>query len=257
MEQMSVLVIIPVYNKERGVRRAVESVINQSYRKFEIVIVDDASNDDSLKIINSLANEHKQITVISHDENMGRSIARNTGMDAKHATYVAFLDADDSYSKDFLQITTNVLNKNPELDAIKVGINLPVEIEREKYLALYNSSAANMIFRKNILSFLGGFPEDEAYQSEFGGEDIALNQLFSPPFKMGAIEDKLYNYYPDEDSHFYKFINRSKVINGRLHVEPSKHDWITQNAMKKNMHDRNLRIRELVARVGSVNSSIV
>ncbi|MCI1778689.1 MAG: glycosyltransferase [Bacteroidales bacterium] len=89
-----VSVVIPVYNTEAYVREAVESIMNQTFRDLEIIIVNDGSTDGSTSVIKSLEDADKRITVISQ-ENQGLSAARNAGMRIASGKYIYFMDSDD------------------------------------------------------------------------------------------------------------------------------------------------------------------
>src|SRR5688572_14374271 len=88
-----VTVVIPVYNRAQAVRRAIASVLAQTFQDFEIVVVDDGSTDDSVRSVESF--DDPRIRMIRHEGNLGGSVARNTGITAAVAPYVAFLDSDD------------------------------------------------------------------------------------------------------------------------------------------------------------------
>lgn len=92
--QPLISVIIPVYNVESYLRECVESVINQTYKNIEIILVDDGSTDSSGKICEEYLDKDSRVTVI-HQQNGGLSAARNTGYDACNGEYVYFLDSDD------------------------------------------------------------------------------------------------------------------------------------------------------------------
>ena len=87
-------VIVPVYNAEEYVENTVQSIINQTYKNIQIILVDDGSIDQSLKIIQQLAKKEKRIKVI-HQENKGVSAARNKGISFATGDYLTFVDADD------------------------------------------------------------------------------------------------------------------------------------------------------------------
>ena len=93
----TVSVIIPVYNKERYLSNAIESIINQSYNDWEIVLVDDCSTDDSAKIISKFTHKYHNIIYHKQDKNGGAAVARNTALTLAKGRYVAFLDADDEW----------------------------------------------------------------------------------------------------------------------------------------------------------------
>jgi len=88
-----VSVIIPVYNSEKYILECINSVINQTYKNLEIIIIDDKSTDNSVNIIKSI--KDKRIKLIELEKNSGAAIARNKGIQASTGHYICFLDSDD------------------------------------------------------------------------------------------------------------------------------------------------------------------
>lgn len=100
--QPRITVAIPVYNMEETVEKAVRSVMEQTYRNFELVVVDDGSTDSTPAILDSLAAEDGRVRVI-HQKNQGRAGARSTGVKNARGEYLAWLDADDWMEKEALE----------------------------------------------------------------------------------------------------------------------------------------------------------
>ena len=96
----SFTVIIPLYNKEPYIKRALETVLNQTYDNFEMIIIDDGSTDEGVRIVSSI--QDTRIKVFSQI-NSGVSAARNRGALLAKNQYLAFLDADDTWEPNFLQ----------------------------------------------------------------------------------------------------------------------------------------------------------
>jgi len=96
---MKVSVVIPAYNRASLLKRAIESVITQTYQDFEIIVVDDASTDNTEAIVSELAFEHSdhKIHYVKHIHNRGEAGARNSGVKAATGELVAFLDSDDEW----------------------------------------------------------------------------------------------------------------------------------------------------------------
>lgn len=92
-----VSVIIPVYNAEKYISKAIESVLEQSYKNIEIVLVDDCSSDGSGKIINSYLNKYKNINYFVFKRNCGVAAARNKAIELSKGRFIAFLDSDDEW----------------------------------------------------------------------------------------------------------------------------------------------------------------
>lgn len=111
MTEGLISVIMPVYNAQIYLERAVRSVMTQSYRNLEILLVDDGSKDSSGEICDRLAQEDSRIKVI-HQENRGPSAARNRGVDASSGEYITFVDNDDLLNKDFVKVLYELVKKH-------------------------------------------------------------------------------------------------------------------------------------------------
>lgn len=112
-------VIVPVYNTEKYVGKCIESILNQSYQNFELIIVDDGSKDKSLSVCIEYS-EDPRIKIISQ-KNQGVSMARNTGLDNANGDYVVFVDSDDEILPDMLSQMIKV-SKKYNADLIMCGV---------------------------------------------------------------------------------------------------------------------------------------
>lgn len=105
-------VIIPNYNNEKYIEQCINSILNQSYPCYEIIVVDDRSTDSSRKIISELARKYDKIKPIFLEINQGVSNARNTGLEAARGEYITFIDSDDFYySNSKLENEMNLIDK--------------------------------------------------------------------------------------------------------------------------------------------------
>jgi len=102
-----VSVIIPVYNTEKYLEEAINSIINQTLQEIEIIVVNDASTDNSGKILEEFAQKDSRIKVLTHEKNKGLSEARNTGIKEICGEYLYFFDSDDILELDCLELCYN------------------------------------------------------------------------------------------------------------------------------------------------------
>ena len=106
-----VSVIIPCYNTKKTVRRAVKSVVRQSFRDLDIILVDDASTDGTGTTLERLADSDSRIRVICHKKNLGRDLSRFSGIQAANSRYLCFLDADDTMTQDAIASLVKIAEK--------------------------------------------------------------------------------------------------------------------------------------------------
>ncbi|PCJ25697.1 MAG: hypothetical protein COA97_07400 [Flavobacteriales bacterium] len=101
-------IIIPVYNAEKYISETINSVFSQTYRNWELIIIDDGSADNSANIIKQFCKDNDKVRYY-YQENSGVSVARNNGMNKAKGKYIALLDADDVWEKDNLRLKNDVL----------------------------------------------------------------------------------------------------------------------------------------------------
>ena len=187
-KQPTISVIVPVYKVEQYLPACINSILAQTYTDFELILVDDGSPDNCGAICDSYAARDPRIRVI-HQENMGLSGARNSGMDVAKGEYITFIDSDDLVVPQYLEYLLNAM------DSQDVGISIckPIEFNnpednnisssasssgyshlsgKDACIALYNGSAAvpinawGKLFRKDLLESLhfpvGRIHEDQA-----------------------------------------------------------------------------------------------
>lgn len=102
-EQSLVSIIMPVYNVEAYLAECISSVLNQTYKNFELIIVDDGSSDKCPEIIDKFAEQDSRVVAI-HQKNAGVDAARNNGIEAAKGKYIAFIDSDDGYEANYLEV---------------------------------------------------------------------------------------------------------------------------------------------------------
>ncbi|MCF7954578.1 MAG: glycosyltransferase family 2 protein [Phycisphaerae bacterium] len=108
---LTISIVIPAYNAEKYITRAIESVLAQTRQPNEIIVVDDGSTDNTVEVVRSFGDK----VILIKQENSGPGIARNTGIKAAKSEWIAFLDADDELIAERLQLQTEHLKNNPDL----------------------------------------------------------------------------------------------------------------------------------------------
>ena len=116
-------VVIPLYNKEKSIVATLQSVLAQTYKDYEVIIVDDGSTDNSLNVVRSFVHSFTDSSVIKiiRQSNAGVSAARNRGIEEAKGEYVAFLDGDDFWDKDFLKEMAKLIEEYPNKSIYGLG----------------------------------------------------------------------------------------------------------------------------------------
>ena len=165
---MKISVVIPTFNRIRLVARAIDSVLKQSLNPYEIIVVDDGSDDGTSEMIQ---NKYKSIKLIQ-EQNNGVSAARNKGIEHAKGDWIGLLDSDDEWTEKKLENQADRLIKTPEYDFchtneiwIRNGVRVNQRKKHEKYggyifdkcLDICRISPSSVLFRKNILDHIGWF----------------------------------------------------------------------------------------------------
>lgn len=119
MSNKKISVIVPVYNVEKYIEKNIKSLLEQSFSDFEVIYVDDGSNDNCLKILNDYKLKDNRVKVV-HTDNHGVSHTRNVGLDLAKGEYITFIDGDDYVDSDYLKYLLSLVEK----DNIDMAISL-------------------------------------------------------------------------------------------------------------------------------------
>lgn len=171
-----VSVIIPVYNAERYCCDTISSVLNQTYKNFELILVDDGSTDNSLRIIKDFANNESRIKVV-HTENYGVSHARNVGLSYATGEWIHFIDSDDYIEPNMMEEMYSIISKHNDADVVISGVKKIFESESKYEIQRFNNMSLNN--RKEIGNYL--------LSMNFTQRDMLLNYLWNRWIKRSII----------------------------------------------------------------------
>ena len=217
-------VVIPTYNRAHLIKRAIDSVLSQTYQDFELIIVDDGSNDNTEDIVKNINDD--RIRYIRHNKNKGSSAARNTGIENSKGEYIAFLDSDDVWLEKKLEKQMKVFSASgPEIGVIHCGIQY-IDYETQKPLKqwiikdninekVFNTFGAapgtpTMLIRKSVLMDVGFF--DESIPAH---EETDLSIRLAQKYKYKLIDEFLvvsYSNHTQITSNLDSFIRGKEII---------------------------------------------
>lgn len=197
MNNFKVSVIVPVFNASQYIGKTLDSILNQDFDDFEIVVIDDGSTDDSLEVVNQKLSDAEIPHKIIHQDNSGVSVARNKGIDESNGEYLVFVDADDHISKDHLSslyngetdfsLTLYAKEEGDKLtnldtfsqDMISTQEFIKMELNMEITFNFFQLMYKSEIIKDNNVRFTPGivYGEDTefAHKALNYGKDIAIN----------------------------------------------------------------------------------
>lgn len=217
-----VSVIIPTYNRANIVTDAIESVLNQTYKNIEIIVVDDGSIDNTKEILRHYENRIKYIYKL----NAGASSARNAGVREAKGEYIAFLDSDDLWHPERLAEIRNYLENNQEYSAVITDVeNIEGTTGKTIGYILYEK---NWPYSENVLPYvikylIGGFSnltikrEAVLELGEFDeklktAEDIDYFLRIATRYKIGLLAKPLLKYRKSADSLSHKIFTKNRLV---------------------------------------------
>lgn len=236
-----VSIIVPIYNVEEYIDECVHSIISQSYKDIEIILVDDCGNDNSVQIAENILNDEAHgkfsFVVLHHEKNRGLSAARNTGMEVASGDYVYFMDSDDTITPDCMEKLVcraestdadivvggiNVVGNSPTIpildkEIVPFVLDNPTDVLNSYICGKWYMMAWNKLIRKSFLTennitFIEGLIHED-YAWSF---DVA-----SSAKSVAFVGDETYNYLIRENSlqtakdftkHYIAYLQILKVL---------------------------------------------
>ena len=208
MDELCISVIVPIFNAEQYLVKCIDSIIRQTYKNLEILLIDDGSTDRSLDICNEFSRRDDRVVVI-HKDNAGLVAARKTGIENATGTYITFVDADDYVDIDTYEILVKKLD-SPEVDIVAFGL---LEEYPDRTIKKENHYPSMTYCREQIEEVL--FPSMLSYGSffDFGILPNLVCKLIRRSFLNGSeIEvDDCVTVGEDADATFQLLVNAKSV----------------------------------------------
>jgi glycosyltransferase involved in cell wall biosynthesis len=166
MNDTLISVIIPVFNGEEFIQEAIESIFSQKYHPIEIIIIDDGSKDSTKKIVSQFPEIQYH-----YQTNQGPAKARNVGLSFAGGSLIAFLDADDYWSDQKLDIQFNLMKNNPSVDIVLGHVQFICPVQKQKdnykyvpYLQPWMApSLGNALIKRSVFDLIGNLDEEQFY----------------------------------------------------------------------------------------------
>lgn len=223
-------IIIPVYGTEKYIKKCLDSVVAQTWKNLEVIVVDDATKDDAAEIAEQYAEEYPYIKVLHHKENLGLFRARVTGLKAMTGDYFAFLDSDDAVTIDYYRL---MLRKAEQTGA---------DIVAGDFLEVYDTGEMSYpcrVLQQSDFDISG----EEAFNNLLAqeGQDFGWHVVWNKIYAR-HIRDELVDYLQKVDRHlvmcedvaystlFFSRANRFTNVHGEYYLYSRNQDASTSNA---------------------------
>ena len=239
-----ITLIVPVYNSEQYIKKCLESILNQTYKNYEILVVNDGSKDNSQEIIDEYKNKYPEKIIAIKQENKGVAVTRNESIKKANGDYIMFIDNDDYIDKDYIESFVNELEIE-EYDVVIGGYRRPTENNKIiKKMSLKNTEWSKFmimapwakIYKKDYL-----IKNNIEFLDNNIGEDVYFNmQALQLTDKIKIINYIGYNWF----FFFYSVSNTSQ----RHYKELNIFDLLnkTYNKLKEGkILNKNYEINEL------------
>lgn len=218
-----VSIIIPCFNKGKYVEESIQSALNQTYLNTEIIVIDDASTDNSAEIIKTIAEKNPKIIFVQNKENKGVIYTRNKAIEIAQGDYILPFDADDIIDSSYVEKAVKIINNNnkigwvyPEVKFIgnkKQNWIMP-EFNENDFLYGKHNIICSALFRKSDFIKLGGYKEDMVHGNEDWDLWLSFYENGLKPYK---IQEVLYSYRQyDEDSRQKNCVQHQKDMHKLL-----------------------------------------
>lgn len=211
---MKLSIIVPVYKVRRHLQRCIESILQQTYTDYELILVDDGSTDGCKAICDRFAKECDKIKVI-HKKNGGLSSARNAGIAIAKGEYITFVDGDDTVASGTYYYNMRILLSNPDIDILEYPVTKHYESPQSEIISFNPEKVSgntnifpdwikrkgyehcfscNKIYRADLFYFIR-FPEGEVYEDSY-----ITPILYESAHNVYYSDCGFYYYYKNEGS---------------------------------------------------------
>ncbi|MBO7230921.1 MAG: glycosyltransferase [Bacteroidaceae bacterium] len=210
---MKLSIIVPVYKIRRYLQRCIESILQQTYTDYELILVDDGSTDGCATLCDRFAQECDKVKVI-HKKNGGLSSARNAGIAVAKGEYITFIDGDDTIASGTYYYNMRILQSNPDIDILEFPVTKNYESPNSEILSFKPEKISgnkifpdwirrkgyehcfswNKIYRADLFNFIR-FPEGEVFEDTY-----ITPMLYESAYNVYYSDCGFYYYYKNEGS---------------------------------------------------------
>lgn len=245
-----VSVIMPAYNAERTIAEAIESVLNQTYSDFELIVINDCSTDATKEIVEKYVASDSRVKLVNNTVNLGVSTSRNTGISNAKGEYIAFLDSDDMWRKDKLEKQLDVMVSNKAIlsytasafiDSSGKPFNYVMEAEKKTTLRTLLKknliSCSSAMIRSDVMKTIK-MPNDKMHEDYY----VWITVLRKYKYAFG-VNEPLLIYRLTSNSKSSNRIKSAKMIYNTYHAVGYNHLLATLLTLRYTVHSVSKRYK--------------
>ena len=210
---MEITIIIPVYNVGLFIEKCIKSIVDQSFKDFECIIINDGTKDNSIELVEAIIKGDKRFKVF-HQKNQGQGMARNLGLKHAKGKYICFIDADDFVQPNYLGLMYHEI-ENQKADIVCCGFNIITKEHRTEHIVTLESSSKI----ESILHLLNG--------NDWGS-------LFNRLFKSSLVKDLNFNKGIGQDKPFIFELFVKNPISKVIYIDQCLYNYIIRNQSATN-----------------------
>lgn len=201
-----VSIVIPAYNAAKFLPEVIQSVLNQSYQNWELLVIDDGSTDNTAELVNEYSEQDSRVHLISK-ENGGVSVARNLGAQLAKGELIAFLDSDDLWLEDKISAHVSYMTSHPQVGVSfgrvelietdgkttnKLTDNIVDTLQpQDLFYSNPTVTTSNLVIRKSVFQMLNGFDESMQYNEDI---DLLFRLAIQDSWEIKSIDQVLVQY---------------------------------------------------------------
>lgn len=222
------------YNYEQYLPKAIESVINQTYQDWELIIVDDGSTDNSVEIIKEYCKKDNRIKLFRHNNSMNRGLGESVKLGCEKASgnWISFLESDDMFTADSLEMKTKAIEENPNIDLIFTDLILIGE--KNSNIEKYFKNVEENFLKKDSSKFVSNFPQIlpklniiPTFSVVMLKKELLLNCNFNSPCKS-SLDAYLWAQLSDKNIYFLNKKLSCWRIHDNSYLNRDKTNWFAK-----------------------------
>lgn len=249
MKNPKVSVVIPVYNRAHMLSGVLESVLNQSFRDFECIVVDDGSKDDPQSVVSSFNDE--RLVFIKHNQNKMMAEAYNTAISNAKGEYLAILESDDKWRPHKLQKQVEVLENNLEAGVCYCGMEVKNQFQEflRNRIPKYKGNVFGQVMTKSVVASLSTLLIRKSIVDKIAGFDPWFGPAASYEYELRLAQATKFDFVESLEVDYLQHENNlSNILDSDIELQIAQHQKLLdlyQGEFKKYPHQYQIKLSSL------------